>query len=306
MPDTKKSRPTRLGPIFVGPGIGADYAAELSLLCLELILSKEKMELPGTVEGDISSWIKQLFEKPGQMQQRAIREHDPAAVLREVSRVAALGAADSGNKSEMDLAAVLGDVSLEDMKNLATALQAGDITIVNKIRSEMSERLDKKLGKPVASDVLRPLFALAARSRAARAAALCMAFYKMHPLSLIAAAQNGHREAVLKLVKVDKLFLTDGCTATEIRRAELQEDCSFLRQLARAITYVPKIGWRHGCRVYLYALLSSGIPLPGRAKLQLRFDPEGNRFKGMTSFEKFVERSRKEFERMAAHPVDKD
>jgi hypothetical protein len=246
MPGPKKSASTGFRPIFVASGQGGDYAAEFSLKALELILGKEKMDLPDSVEGDISGWIKELFTKSDQFQQRAIRENDPTAVQREVMREAATVTADSRDRNEMDLAAVLGGVSPEDMQLLAVAIQTGDVTTMNKVRTEVGERVDQKLGSKISPKVVKTFFALAARSRAARAADLCMTLYKINPLSLIAAAENGDREAALKLVKVDKLFLTDGCTAAAIRSAELQQDYGFLKQLARAITYVPKIGWRHG------------------------------------------------------------
>ena len=99
----------------------------------------------------------------------------------------------------------------------------------------------------------------------------------------------------MNLIKIDKLFLTDSCTAGVIRQAELQNDRRFLGKLARAVAYEPKTNWRQGCRLYLYGLLSLGVPLPTLAKLQLRFDPEGSQFQTAGAFEKFVERSRKEF-----------
>ena len=142
---------------------------------------------------------------------------------------------------------------------------------------------------------LEALLALGARNRAVRAAALCMVLYKTHPLSLMAQARGGDQGAVLSLIKIDKLFLTDSCTAGVIRQAELQNDRRFLGKLARAVAYEPQTNWRQGCRLYLYGLLSLGVPLPSLTKLQLRFDPNGRRFQTVGAFEKFVERSRKEF-----------
>jgi hypothetical protein len=102
----------------------------------------------------------------------------------------------------------------------------------------------------------------------------------------------------LSLIKIDKLFLTDSCTTGVIRQAELQNDRRFLGKLARAVAYEPKTNWRQGCRLYLYGLLSFGAPIPSLPKLQLRLDPQGRRFKTAGAFEKFVERSRKEFAEM--------
>jgi hypothetical protein len=117
----------------------------------------------------------------------------------------------------------------------------------------------------------------------------------MHPLSLIAQAREGDRRAVLDLVKVDKLFLHDRCTARVIRDAELQNDRAFLGQLARALAYKPKLGWRRACQLYLQMLFALGTQLPALPVFQLRLDPEGKRFRSFAAFEKFFERCRAEF-----------
>jgi hypothetical protein len=105
---------------------------------------------------------------------------------------------------------------------------------------------------------------------------------------------------VLDLIKVDKLFLTDSCAANVVRQAEFQNDRPFLKRLVRAVTYKPQLGWKKGCRLYLYALFAMGVPLPSLALLQIRVDPQGMRFKTSPAFEKFVERCREDFDKIQA------
>jgi hypothetical protein len=67
--------------------------------------------------------------------------------------------------------------------------------------------------------------------------------------------RGGDRGAVLSLIKTDKLFLTDSCTAGAIRQADLQNDRRLPGKLGRAVAYEPQTDWKQGCRCYLYGLL---------------------------------------------------
>jgi len=298
MADKQKGQPTASELIFVGSGPGADHAAEFSLTLLDWLLREEAIRLPGSVEGELSAWIKNFFVKPVELQPQRISERDAGAVQREVMREAAVSFADPGEKEELRFMAQLGNVSPADTQRLMKALQQEDDSAFQKTRSEMVEALYQRLRKQITGEGLAALVALGTRDRAGRAAALCMVLYKAHPLSLMAQARGGDQGAVLSLIKIDKLFLTDSCTAGVIRQAELQNDNRFLGKLARAVAYEPQTNWRQGCRLYLYGLLSFGVPLPSLPKLQLRLDPEGSRFQTAAAFEKFVERSRKEFAEM--------
>jgi hypothetical protein len=62
---------------------------------------------------------------------------------------------------------------------------------------------------------------------------------------------------VLDLIKVDKLFLTDSCTARVIRQAEFQNDRTFFKQLAKAIGYKPQLGSKKVCRLYLCVIFNA-------------------------------------------------
>jgi hypothetical protein len=294
MTDQTKGKPTGLGPIFVGSGTAADEAAEFSLTMLDWLLREEQVSLPGAAVGDISAWIKEFFGKPVQSEVHRISEHQRGAVPREVMREAGQIFADPRRREEVQMVSQLANVSLEDMQRLMAALQQGDLSASQQVRSEIVKALYQKLGKQMTGEGLATLLALGARCRAGRATALCMAIFKSHPLSLIAQAQGGNREAVLQLIKVDKLFLTDACTAKVIRQAELQNDHSFLARLARSVRYRARTNWRQGCRLYLYMLFSLKVPIPNLVKLRIRLDPEGKRFRSDQAFEKMVERSRKE------------
>jgi hypothetical protein len=298
MADETKDKPTGLGPIFVGSGIGPDLAAEFSLAILDRLLGEEAIRLPETVEGEISAWIKELVAKPAQLELRRASEHQRGAIQREVMREVAEAFADPRQRDEVQLMAQIGNIDLEDMQSLMVALQQGNVSAFQEVRSKMVEPLIQKLGKQMTSKQWEALLAVGVRCRAGCAAGLCMAVFKVHPLSLIAEARRGNKEAVLRLIKVDKLFLTDSCAANVIRRAELQNDRRFLAQVARSVRYRVRANWRQGCRLYLYALISLGFPMPNLVKLRLRLDPEGTRFRGEYAFEKFLERTRKEFARM--------
>lgn len=295
MADQGKGKPTGIGSIFVGSGPGPDLAAEFSLAMLDQLLREEAVTLPGAVAGDISEWIKELFAKPVQLEPHRVAEHQKGAIQREVMREAGEVLADPRRKEEVQMTGQLGNFSLEDMQRLMVALQQGNLSAFQRVRSEIVRALDQKFGKQMMGEGLATFLALGARVRAGRAAGLCMAVFKAHPLSLIAQARSGNREAVLQLIKVDKLFLTDGCTANVIRKAELQNDHSFLARVARSVRYRAQTNWRQCCRLYLYVLVSLECPMPNLVKLRLRLDPDGKRFKSEQAFEKFVERTRKEY-----------
>jgi hypothetical protein len=295
MTDQAKGKPTGLGAIFVGLGSGPDLAAEFSLAMLDRLLKEEELSLPGATEGDISAWIKEFFAKPVQFEPHRVSEHQKGVVQREVMRAAGEVFADPRRREEVQMTSRLANISLEDMQRLMTALQQGDLSAFQQVRSDVVKALAQGLGKQMTGEGLATLLALGARYRAGRAAALCMAVFKAHPLSLIAQAEGGSRKAVLQLIKVDKLFLTDGCTAKVIKQAELQNDHSFLAQVARSMRYRVRTNWRQGCRLYLYMLVSLEFLMPNLVKLRLRLDPEGKRFRSEQAFEKFVERTRKEY-----------
>lgn len=142
--------------------------------------------------------------------------------------------------------------------------------------------------------------------RASRATLICVALYGEHPLVLIARASKEDRQAVLDLVKADKLFLHDQCCAATIKRADLQEDKRFIEQIKRALEYQPRIRRRKIQHVYyclLFLFERWGIPLPPLEELWSTVDPLWREYKSLAAFERDFQRRRQDFTRMmnAAH-----
>ena len=293
----KQDKPTSSGPIFVGLGPGGEHATQFVLTIVEWVLrEEEQVALCGPVEGEISEWIAQVWDKPIQFDRQHLPGNNRAAIQQETLREAFAILADPRKKEEKQLAELLGSISLDDARRLSTAIGENDVSGSNKIRSEIVDKLSER----ITPELLSAMISFFARCRAVRAAALCTIRYKEHPLTLIARARQGDRQAVLDLIKIDKLFLTDSCTSQVIRQAELHNDHRFLQQIAGALRYKVKVGWRGGCRLYLYLVFAMGLELPSLTLLQLRVDPGGTRFRSFPAFEKFVERCRGEFRQWQA------
>ena len=71
--------------------------------------------------------------------------------------------------------------------------------------------------------------------RAIQVLARCFSILKQSAFELIDQARNGDKNAVLSLVRMDKLFLHDSCTRAVITAAERSVDTTFLNQLSGAI-----------------------------------------------------------------------
>ncbi|MGH9616205.1 MAG: hypothetical protein ACRD28_05625 [Acidobacteriaceae bacterium] len=296
MSEDGKSKPTLPGPNFVGDGPAAETIAELCLTLGDWMLSEDEgVSLLGSPPGEMSAWISQLVSKGVSFERHHISERDKGAVHRDAVREAFHLMVDTANKDEKQLLNLLGTLPPDAMQQAVESIQKGDKQSINETRSRIVERMCREFAKNVTPEKVAALGALVGRVRASRAASLCMVLYKTNLVCLIADARAGNQEAVLKLIKIDKLFLTDSCTSQAIRQAGLKIDRAFLKRLAKALAYKPKMRWRQTCKLYMYMILSSGLPLPSSVKLQLRIDPDGGRFKTYEAFEKFVERCRKEF-----------
>jgi len=302
MANEQKVEPTTPVSILVAPGTGGDFAAEFYLTMLDWLL-RDEMNLLGDLPEEISAWLTEALAKPVKLERHDIREQNEGAVQQELLREMFAYLADPQNKEEMEFKGLVEEIRREDLKGTLEALQRGDYSTAEKIRAELVERLFQRLAKRVTKESISALGSLAARGRAARVGALCMAIYRENPSALIERARGGDREAVIKLVKLDKLFFTDSCTAQVIRGAELRNDRYFLGQLASALRYKPKTNWRVGCRLYLYAMWILRVEMPSLTALWHRVDPDGNHFASFDAFERFVQRARKEFERMQAGPT---
>ncbi len=130
---------------------------------------------------------------------------------------------------------------------------------------------------------------------------MALAFHDAHPLTLIVRAWSGDKEAVLELVRIDRLFLQDSSTAAVIRTAALRSDQPFMRQLALAQKDEPRLRRRDLIHIYLnvfFFLEFSGQKPPLIAELHRLLDPAGNIFPGLYAFERDFERRRKRFVEM--------
>jgi len=296
-------------PILVGPGPEGAQAAEFFLTIADWVLGEQEVGLRGPLEGDLSDWVAGLAGRPVHFEPHGPVRGNEGAIFQVVHQQALEIAADPNEAREKQIADLVGSVAPEDLQRMFEALKAGEVGEANKIRSEAIKKLHPQLVNQITPESIPAFAAMVKRGRAALTAALCLLAYKVHPLTLIAQARRGDRQAVLNLIKVDKLFLNDRCTAQVIHDAALQKDRPYLEQLARAIKYTPKTGWRHGCRLYLYLLFNFVPRFGASVKIYHRIDPDGTRFKTIEAFQKFVERSKKEFDRLQAdlgeHPEEK-
>jgi hypothetical protein len=284
-------------PFFVAPGSDHDGAAQFFLAAAEWCFNQEEININAPVKGEISHWIRGLYRTwiggPRKMPLRG-----PENVQSEMLKESVAILADPRQEEETRLASLIDSIPPEDLRRLAETLKKGDIPALNAARAKIAERIMPRILREMSPERIPPLLTLVARMRAARAAGLCYILHKEHPLVLIKGARDGARRAVLDLVKIDKLFLHDRCTAKVIREAELQNDQRFLRQLGKAIAYKPKIGWRRAWRLQLFLFFALGVKLPALPILQLRVDPDGKRFSTFASFKKFAERCRADFNRI--------
>lgn len=131
--------------------------------------------------------------------------------------------------------------------------------------------------------------------RATRATLLCLLVYDVHPLTLITEASRGSQEAVLKLIKVDKLFLCDSRTEQVIRGATLQNDQTFIKRMAAAQNYEPKLNPRFARHAYFHVLFFAecvGLAIPTLHELHRIIDPNGSQYDTLQSFERDFQRRR--------------
>lgn len=300
MDKLKQHEPTFPTPILVGSGSSADQAVDFLLNAVEWALKQDNPALLYPIEGEISNWIEQLCETSNQVGNPGTPDTTSKTVERDVLRGLFAPFADQRNPDEQQIVGLLSGISLEEAERLASALYSNDVKSIEAARSAILGKLGKQITTELTPSRLSALGSIVGKSRAGRAEALCLVLYKTHATVLIDRARHGDVQAVLDLIKVDRLFLTDSCTAKVIRDALFQNDQPFFNQLARAITYKRQLGWKKGCRLYLYVLFAMAVPLPPLVTIHLRVDPQGTRFRTFAAFEKFVERCREDFGRIQA------
>ena len=301
MDKPKRNEPTFPAPILVGCGTDTDKAVDFLLTAVEWTLREDGRGLQYPVEGEISNWIEQAGQKPIQEGLYAAQATTGRTVERDVFRQSLALSVDPRIEEEKRLATLLSNISPEDAQRLSSALHSNDVKGVQAAQSAIVDKLGRQVTEGMTPARAAAFAAMVGRCRAGRAAALCRLLYKTDPIVLINRARNGDVQALLNLIKVDRLFLTDSCTAKVIRQAEFQNDRPFFRKLATAVNYSPRLGWKKGCRLYLYILFAMAAPLPPLVKLQLRVDPDGTRFRSFSAFERFVQRCGKDFENIQAN-----
>ena len=193
----------------------------------------------------------------------------------------------------------------EMVRSLAQNPRSDVKEALNALLSEEAPRLMDLWGMPrellsayeVSVDTVRQML------RAFRTVAVCLQVHKTHALTLILRASKGQRQAVLDLVKVDRMFLHDPCTEAVIKKAELLNDHSFLDQLARAQEYKFKLKVRSLHHLYFHVLFlmeQNGPPLPTLHELSRVLDPHGREYESLESFERDFQRRREDFQQMVA------
>jgi hypothetical protein len=188
--------------------------------------------------------------------------------------------------------------SSADFKRTIEAGKSGDVAGFEAGFQEMIEKMTEvwlpgfELPFPLSFNAMTQI------SRALRATLILMALDRVHPLTLIARAWRGDKQAVLGLVRADKLFLQDRCTQAAIRDAGLQNDQQFMNELAHAQRFQARLGRRDLLHIYfdlLFLLEELGQTLPRIDELQRLLDPHGNIYEGLYAFERDLQRRRKHF-----------
>jgi hypothetical protein len=262
------------------------------------------MALPSgpQLEGDLSSWILTMHRwsagrPPDDVP--ALPKEDAAtflSVLDELANSRHVGPTTPGIFKRIHEAGT----EVDDL--LGEAYKSGNREEINRLFPEFASQILAVTGLPTAFGHMRTspgewLKLL----RAARASFRCIAFLGEHPVALISRASKGDRRAVLDLVKMDKMFLSDECCRETIRKAGLNDDTRFLAQLQRASNYRHKARRRDLLRLYIFVLITCerfGVPIPPLSELWAKVDPLGKEYESLAAFEKDFQRCRRGLEKM--------
>lgn len=205
MEKLKRDEATFPTPIFVGSGTVADQAADFLLTALEWVLREDDLSLLYPVEGEISKWTEQLWEKPYQLGNPNPTVATNTTVERDLLRESLALLADPRNEEEKQIAGLLGGISLEEVQRFATALHSNDAAGLEVARSAIVERLGKEIKQGLTPSRVSAFASMVGRCRASRAVALCSVLHKTDARVLINRARQGDMQAVMDLVRVDKL-----------------------------------------------------------------------------------------------------
>ena len=292
------SRPKTVGGPSRSTRVVHIFPAEL------LKLLDGRMPLPSgpELEGDLSSWILTMHRwsagrPPDDVP--ALPKEDAAgflSVLNEMANSRHVGAKTPGIFKRIHEAGTEFDDLLEK------AYESGNREEVNRLLPEFVSQILNASGLPTAfSRMIMSPGEWLKLARAACASFRCMAFLGEHPVVLISRASKGDRRAVLDLIKMDKMFLSDESCRATIRKAGLNDDTRFLGQLQRASKYRHRAHRRDLLRLYIFALIACeqfGVPIPHLSELWAKLDPLGREYESLAAFEKDFQRRRRELENM--------
>jgi hypothetical protein len=263
-----------------------EWVAQLLIAFLAALLKEDLKLRQVPFEGNLSEWIARL--EGGRFRVGHIRFSGQKGFVDFCKSLLMLLMLRDPVKGNQLVGALRPYISSKDLDEMEVCWRNRDFAGVNERWQEIAE----KAGLKTEFNVLELVWIL----RAAQTAFRCMALYRTGPQALIDQARQGDRHAVLDLVKVDSLFLTDTCTHEVIKKAAVESDQSFIEQLARAEKYRAEFGRRDACLIYLYVLFALGVKLPRLDKLQRILDPHGTEFGGHHAFERFLQRRRKDIQ----------
>jgi hypothetical protein len=287
-----ESKPTNRNSQFVASEEARSRAARQLLAGLWRSVRRQLPVPEGT--GDISLWVCQLSGLGGVRLNGQNIETNQSYIEAEAA-LRALGPEASPEKIGEKFAAAHALKTSPCYQDMMAAAGGDDFATFDTAFTELANQ---------AADLWAPGFrppfpvsfdAAVQMNRAVRVTAVCSVLQRVHPLTLIARALKGDQEAVLDLVKADKLFLADRCTQNVIRDAGLRNDQPFMGRLASAQKYQPRLRRRDLIHIYfslLFLLEWGGEPLPRIDELQRLVDPEGREFGGIYAFEKDLQRQR--------------
>ncbi len=263
-----------------------------------------KSALPGA-EGQLSDWICALHGLTAQGRRKVAREDVGTANVALVDWLHNYFGA--GVDPHRIKEAILQSEKLRDKETegLADSYLSGDKRRFNREFDRVVASLSEVWGVPhkIVEVVDFSVDNVAKLLRAARTTLVCLIVHDVHPLNLIALASRGSQEAVLKLIKVDKLFLCDSRTEKVIREAALQNDQEFIKHMARAQRYEPTLSPRSARHAYFFVLFFAecfGLALPTLHELYRVLDPNGYQYDTLQAFEKDFQRRRILFKRCLA------
>jgi hypothetical protein len=295
---SEKNNPTNRKARFVAPE--GERSRELRQLLVGLwrFVRKER-PLQGTT-GEISLWICQLWGL-GRMRQSGGEIKINGCYAEAAEALGGFGPKLSPEQIKRKHAQSVAMRSQAGFKDMIEAAKNRDISGFNADFEGMTKALigvwlpDFEPPFELSFDVIRQMI------RAFRATLICTALDRVNPLTMIAKAWKGDKEAVLGLVRADKLFLQDRCSQAVIRNAGLQNDQQFLDELARAQKFQPQLHRRDLVHIYFHWLFfteAMGQSLPRCDELQRLLDPNGTIFEGLYAFERDLQRQREHFRNM--------